>query len=1419
MAQSSRNDHPKQYLLLDIPGVLEGEASLDPPGENDLLIRQNKDNSFQILKDGVQIIELLNILASKHNCEIFFHTRLNEDEQLRFLDSLVRACSNKHVKTMAKVQRMFVWDPIVYKGFNPEAPAIINDRPHGIWIAGYGKESEDKKSARICLSKLLGITESEYKTHFIFDASPSVVKAAEAEGWSAFHTKDITLKEALTHIYERLRKRQGQINSSMEDSGDLLISRNRFEVLEQGVIDRKAPTKRLFRDEHGAEWFGKCSLRVIFNSSDSFDDYKEYISSKLYNLFGIKTPDLAFSEQSLSSEIQKQFSTALNVEKPRLHLMSCKLKGLKLLGKTFVENYPKHNPTDDFFILEGSRLSGFGRMMAVAVLLYDYNCVGKAGEYAGYVIGANGQMEIVKIEASEALSFAHLAKENSGTLIPRRYLLETQDFKLTFEQLTKSDQREFARTAKAISEMPDHKIEEIFQRIINSNSNFQVLLKSLLKRKKEYFLLFSPEIQKQFESLININEPSKTIEVLQSEKSHKNTHCHPGLFKTGWFGVPQYDQDCFVGRNDELVKLETSFSAQKKTHILLITGCGGIGKTHLALKYVTNCQRSYEEIIWFNAERGSFIPNQMRMYFERIHGDLAHPPGTEELVKKLYLTFSNKPGKRICIVFDDAQSYEDIQAFLPSSDSIDSFNILITTRNQGWEILKDQTIEIKGFTEKETVEYLEKLIKMDVKPNIHEFNQLLKGLPLAVSQAAAYMHRENIAPEKYCELFREIRAEVFGSTNTLSVKEDETDNMKTVSITSAATVEKLRHMNKPIDSVLAVISFFYPENIPKSMLKDCWETCFRVKDPNDEEESECFQTEKHHNYFDQAINLLTKYSILFERKCLIETPSLEEKSTSITIPRLTQAALRMIYKKEDLYDAYYQKVFRWFLSHTARLSQNNIVRINSRIIPMMVNLCQLKSDLIPSFAEWFDRVGTELAQEDALKDLQTALNHYHEFSTELQRYYAKDPQSVTNWYHPEKPQSGSDYFEKQKDLLSQAAMLLKVYYNPVGIAALTDLADIWGYIGAYQTQIELLTQAYNQAEKCWRQHDLRKVSILKSLARARGFTKENSAKKDLLNQALAILEKNKQNETLEAVDILRLLSEAWASEKTKNGYEKQKDLLIQVLQISEKIHGTNGYFTAIVHWKLHQAWKDLAFVGKQKTSLDTANAILKKNNNKKDLLNASIHLDLFETNGRIKSNYGNTGEPDKKDASRALQILEDNYNEEHSETGDTLRLIGDAWGALGNQQKQMIFLERASKASEKLYCKNQMRSGISLSHVASLVSLAVSQGESGEPDTQAEKLVKAMEILDKYYPEDHVVNGLVRAMLGISYRDPGCVKQALITLKGNSHPLVKVINEEGFDPIQANSAGIKLQRKILKHIHSFLYKKKSMESLEEAVYC
>ena len=130
----------------------------------------------------------------------------------------------------------------------------------------------------------------------------------------------------------------------------------------------------------------------------------------------------------------------LGLEIPRVHILSKFIDEYKPLGERFMSDYGKTNK-ECYFVEEGVPLVGFGRALAVATFLYDFDCVGNSGGNMGYVI-KDGKASIVKIDAGEALPFFGDTSGAEGlnhSPDTRDMIMDTGGTKISFEKLSKRD--------------------------------------------------------------------------------------------------------------------------------------------------------------------------------------------------------------------------------------------------------------------------------------------------------------------------------------------------------------------------------------------------------------------------------------------------------------------------------------------------------------------------------------------------------------------------------------------------------------------------------------------------------------------------------------------------------------------------------------------------------------------------------------------------------------------------------------------------------------------------------------------------------------------------------------------------------------------------------------------------------------------
>jgi hypothetical protein len=69
---------------------------------------------------------------------------------------------------------------------------------------------------------------------------------------------------------------------------------------------------------------------------------------------------------------------------------------------------------------------------------------------------------------------------------------------------------------------------------------------------------------------------------------------------------------------------------------------------------------------------------------------------------------------------------------------------------------------------------------------------------------------------------------------------------------------------------------------------------------------------------------------------------------------------------------------------------------------------------------------------------------------------------------------------------------------------------------------------------------------------------------------------------------------------------------------------------------------------------------------------------------------------------KALQIDERHYGSDRPEVANTLRLIGNVYGALWDAEKQREFLERALKTEEKHYGSDHPQVAITLIYLGNV---------------------------------------------------------------------------------------------------------------------
>ncbi|KAF5229798.1 hypothetical protein FANTH_14071, partial [Fusarium anthophilum] len=300
-----------------------------------------------------------------------------------------------------------------------------------------------------------------------------------------------------------------------------------------------------------------------------------------------------------------------------------------------------------------------------------------------------------------------------------------------------------------------------------------------------------------------------------------------------YYYIPFTKNPRFTGRTTILSALEDKFFGPDQGQKMALVGLGGVGKTQIALRFAYQIKEKRPEYSIF------WVPVLSAETAEHAYEDIAkklrlQKSSEDEDVKDLVCQHlsSDKAGKWLFIV-DNADEEElilgtadkaGLEGYLPQSDN---GIILLTTRSGqvADEFAQADVIYIEQMDQEEAKNLLEKsLVQRDLlrdKVATGELLAYLTFLPLAITQAAAYLNRNRAPIRTYLGLLRHAE-----NHDTRVLEREFRDNTRykgsqnaigTTWIVSFHQIQKSDHL--AVD-LLSFISCIEPKAIPQSMLPD-----------------------------------------------------------------------------------------------------------------------------------------------------------------------------------------------------------------------------------------------------------------------------------------------------------------------------------------------------------------------------------------------------------------------------------------------------------------------------------------------------------------------------------------------------------------------------------------------------------------------
>ncbi|KAB8236424.1 uncharacterized protein BDW43DRAFT_298059 [Aspergillus alliaceus] len=311
-------------------------------------------------------------------------------------------------------------------------------------------------------------------------------------------------------------------------------------------------------------------------------------------------------------------------------------------------------------------------------------------------------------------------------------------------------------------------------------------------------------------------------------------HTDSGLLKgkhVQHFMVPLARNPKFVSRQTEITKLEELLAMQDGPRRVAITGLGGIGKTQVALEVAHRIHDRDKEcsVFWIPCTSHAIIEQTFLKVAQTLGQYLIKATEIKEQIK-LYLS-SEHAGKWL-LVFDNA---DDINMWLAANDTAPPFEdflpqsdqgrILFTTRNRklAMKLAPFNIIPIPDMDKETAFQILRKTLAHEdlLKDDITAATLLeqLAFLPLAITQASAYIIENNISLFNYLAILQEqeqdaveLLSEDFRDPGRYK------DIQNPVMTTWLISFKQIQHQNQLAADYLYFMACINPRNIPQSIL-------------------------------------------------------------------------------------------------------------------------------------------------------------------------------------------------------------------------------------------------------------------------------------------------------------------------------------------------------------------------------------------------------------------------------------------------------------------------------------------------------------------------------------------------------------------------------------------------------------------------
>ncbi|EXJ53772.1 uncharacterized protein A1O5_13021 [Cladophialophora psammophila CBS 110553] len=308
------------------------------------------------------------------------------------------------------------------------------------------------------------------------------------------------------------------------------------------------------------------------------------------------------------------------------------------------------------------------------------------------------------------------------------------------------------------------------------------------------------------------------------------------------FFVPYQKNSSFVGREKIIARLIEILSPhpgwQRRAALY---GLGGIGKTQIALSYAHWCRETHPKtsVFWIHASNLERFHQSYMDLAEELKIPGADSPKADILsLVKNWLSIK-KDSEDWLMIVDNA---DDFDMFFKSSNAEGkrSFSgrladyipdcahgaVLLTTRDKkvGIGMVKmSSLLQVKRMADMEAIGLVRKILEDEDEYKKEDITQLankLEYIPLALTQAAAFIWENTLSIQRYLQRYEESRLnalKLLGHSAASTMAEDEARNA--VTTTWMMSFTRIKEQNRLAADILSLLAFLDRHCVPDELIR------------------------------------------------------------------------------------------------------------------------------------------------------------------------------------------------------------------------------------------------------------------------------------------------------------------------------------------------------------------------------------------------------------------------------------------------------------------------------------------------------------------------------------------------------------------------------------------------------------------------